>query len=323
MMRTHSRQGSRPSRRDALAACLRQVARHVGESRPQQRRDRRVGLGERIVGTIRRSIGAATRARSSSTCADAPEHARPARQPADDVERRRHVHHAGRIDAAVRGADAVEPAERGRHAHRAAGVAAQREIAGAGRGRRRRSARRAARDAARRARIERRAVMRVDAGDAVEELVADGLADDGGAGVEQLRTAAAWARAGACAASQSGLPPPVRSPAMSYMSLTAALRPASGPSAAPSSGAFRSCGTKTERARAFDIRASEFLWLRVPRYQSRILLAVPGDDAGLRQNLLEGALDVPDAVRHAGQIGMQAIDMILARSANSSYRQSK
>ena len=54
--------------------------------------------------------------------------------------------------AAVRGADAVEPAERGRDAHRAAGVGAEREIAGAGGGRRRRSARRAAGNAARRAR---------------------------------------------------------------------------------------------------------------------------------------------------------------------------
>src|SRR3982074_2721632 len=59
-------------------------------------------------------------------------------------------------------------------------------------------------------------------------------------------TAAAWVRAGACAASQSGLPPPVRDPAMSYMSLTTALSPASGPDGLPTTGAARSCGTKKE-----------------------------------------------------------------------------
>src|SRR5271166_5095944 len=68
-------------------------------------------------------------------------------------------------------------------------------------------------------------------------------------------TAAAFAAAGACAASQSGLPPPVREPAMSYMSLTAALRPASGPSFDPITGAFKSCGTKAERERTADMRA--------------------------------------------------------------------
>src|SRR4030081_2077991 len=59
-------------------------------------------------------------------------------------------------------------------------------------------------------------------------------------------TAAAWVRAGACAASQSGLPPPVREPAMSYMSLTTAPSPASGPDGSPVTGAARSCGTKKE-----------------------------------------------------------------------------
>src|SRR6202011_6043298 len=51
-----------------------------------------------------------------------------------------------------------------------------------------------------------------------------------------------------CAASHSGLPPPVRYPAMSYMSLTAAVRPAKGPAAAPATGAARSCGTNADRA---------------------------------------------------------------------------
>ena len=40
------------------------------------------------------------------------------------------------------------------------------------------------------------------------------------------------------------VPAPVREPAMSYMSLTAALRPASGPDALPATGAARSWGTK-------------------------------------------------------------------------------
>src|SRR6185437_7458356 len=42
-----------------------------------------------------------------------------------------------------------------------------------------------ARQPARRSRIDGRAIMRVDAGDAEEELVANRLADDVGAGLEQ------------------------------------------------------------------------------------------------------------------------------------------
>src|SRR5262249_15014862 len=59
--------------------------------------------------------------------------------------------------------------------------------------------------------------------------------------------------AGACASSQSGLPPPGRYPATSYMSLTAALRPASEPAPAPLRGAVKSCGTKAESDRAADM----------------------------------------------------------------------
>src|SRR5262249_33894843 len=66
-------------------------------------------------------------------------------------------------------------------------------------------------------------------------------------------TAAAVDVAGACASSQSGLPPPVRYPAKSYMSLTAALRPASEPAPAPLRGAVKSCGTKAESDRATDM----------------------------------------------------------------------
>src|SRR5262249_33897661 len=45
-------------------------------------------------------------------------------------------------------------------------------------------------------------------------------------------------------ASQVGLPAPVREPAMSYMSLTAAVRPIRGPVPLPVTGAARSWGTK-------------------------------------------------------------------------------
>ena len=137
--------------------------------------------------------------------------------------------------------------------------------------------------------LRRRAVMRVHAGDAVEEFVADGLAGDGRAGGEQLLAPTVQcAVAGVALASQSGLPPPARSPAMAYMSLTTALRPASGPLAAPLSGALRSCGTK---------KPLMLLPFCVPRYQSRIFSPLQQATPGLRQNLLEGALDVLDAVR--------------------------
>ena len=93
----------------------------------------------------RRALGFA----AEQHCADAAEHARTVGEPADGVERRRHVHAALGVDAAVGGADAVEAAERGGDAHRAAGVGAEREVAGAGGGRGGRAARRAARECGR------------------------------------------------------------------------------------------------------------------------------------------------------------------------------
>ena len=86
---------------------------------------------------------------------------------------------------------------------------------------------------------------------------------------------------GAALASQSGLPPPVRSPAMAYMSLTTALSPASGPAAAPLSGALRSCGTKKplmlllsacrDTSRGFSRRSSRRrrAWTECPRRRAR------------------------------------------------------
>ena len=119
---------------------------------------------------------------------------------------------------------------------------------------------------------------------------------------------AAACRVAVCAcASQSGLPAPVFSPAMSYMSLTAALSPASGPLAAPLSGAFRSCGTKNP------LIASR-LGSAWPRYQSRIFSplqqATPGFDrisSKVRSTCLMRC-----GLRRTGY-GCTAIDMILAR----------
>ena len=81
----------------------------------------------------------------------------------------------------------VEAAERCGDADRAAGVAAEREVAGARRRGRGRPARRTAGNAPRRAQVGRRSVMGIHAGDAEEQFIADGLADDGGAGSENLR----------------------------------------------------------------------------------------------------------------------------------------
>src|SRR5215472_3972129 len=131
-----------------------------------------------------------------------------------------------------------------------------------------------------------------------------------------LCTAAACAAAGGCAASQSGLPPPVRVPAMSYMSFTATVSPASGPCGAPAMGAGKSCGTKALRKRC-DMLSPRAL-REIPIED---LGAVPCHDALLTENLLERALHVRDAVRSAREVGWQAIAMIFARSAASSYRQ--
>ena len=89
------------------------------------------------------------------------------------------------VDAAVRRADAVEAAEARRHAHRAAGVGAERGVAQPGGHRGGRARRRAARHAAGRADVHRRAVEGVLAQDAERDLVGDGLADQRRAGIEQ------------------------------------------------------------------------------------------------------------------------------------------
>src|SRR5512134_1089913 len=96
------------------------------------------------------------------------------REIADRVVTWRHGRYALERDAAMGRPQAVKPAERGRHADRAAGIAAECEVAHLGRDRRGRAARRAAGDAIRRAGIHRLAVMGVPAEHAVEELVANG-----------------------------------------------------------------------------------------------------------------------------------------------------
>src|SRR5436190_12771986 len=92
-------------------------------------------------------------------------------------------------------------------------------------------------------------------------------------------TAAAVEVAAACASSQSGLPPPVRDPATSYMSLTAAVRPASGPAPAPFRGAVKSWGTKAASDRATDMPASLSALALLGEIPIENLGTVPSDHA--------------------------------------------
>src|SRR5215210_1478762 len=93
---------------------------------------------------------------------------------------------------------------------------------------------------------------------------------------------------------------------MSYMSLTVAVSPASGPSTAPWTGSLRSCGTNAERTAtplggiAADAGRGSGL-LQVPVEDLR---AVPAHNAGPAQQLGPQPLDVADAVRRARQVGM-------------------
>src|SRR5262245_5114857 len=116
-----------------------------------------------------------------------------------------------------------------------------------------------------------------------------------------FRMTAASASAGPCAASQSGLPPPVRIPAMSYMSFTAAVSPASGPCAAPARGSGKSCGTNALRKWCDADMLSPFALCEIPIENPG---AVPRDDACVAENLLERALHVSDVMRNARHVGM-------------------
>ena len=155
--------------------------------------------------------------------------------------------------------------------------------------RRRRAGRRAAGQAAGRARIHRRAVMRVGAGHAVEEFVAHRLAGDGGAGVEEFLHRRAVFRRGGLMRRE-----PFRIAAAGALAgdvvhvLDHAVRPASGPIAAP---VDRRLEIVRDEAAAIGLRHFGFLLVRacaeIPVENFR---AVPGHDALVRRDLLEGAL---------------------------------
>src|SRR5262249_39420010 len=116
-----------------------------------------------------------------------------------------------------------------------------------------------------------------------------------------FRIAAASASGGRCAASQSGLPPPVHMPAMSYMSFTAAVSPPSSPCAAPARGSGKSCGTNALRKWCAVDMLSPFALREIPIENPG---AVPRGDACVAEYLLERALHVSDAMRRARQVGM-------------------
>ena len=113
------------------------------------------------------------------------EQLRVARKKADRIEARRHRRRAFGGDAAEARPQAVEPGEGRRHPDRTAGIAAEREVAQFARDGRGGAAGRASGHVLRRARIDRLAVMNVGAEHAVEELIADGDAGAGRAGLEQ------------------------------------------------------------------------------------------------------------------------------------------
>src|SRR5262249_20591820 len=83
-----------------------------------------------------------------------------------------------KIDPSVSRPDPIDPTERGGQAPGSAGVTAKGEVARSRGGRRGRATRRTTRQPIRRARVDRRAVMGVGTGHAVEEFVANRLADN-------------------------------------------------------------------------------------------------------------------------------------------------
>src|SRR5262249_26499953 len=110
-----------------------------------------------------------------------------------------------------------------------------------------------------------------------------------------------WEGGGGWGASQWGLPPPVRVPAMSYMSFTATVSPASGPCTAPAMGAGKSCGTNAPRKWCDADMLSSCALGEIPIEDPG---AVPRDHAGVAENLLERALHVTDPMRNARQVGV-------------------
>ena len=116
--------------------------------------------------------------------ADPAQHRTVAREPAHGIEARRQRHDAVERNPAVRRAHAEQAAPAGGDSYRARGVAAEREVHEAARGRRGGAARRAAGDAVRRLGIARRAVVHVLAERAEGELVRDRDAGKTRAGIE-------------------------------------------------------------------------------------------------------------------------------------------
>ena len=116
---------------------------------------------------------------------DRCEPSRVAGEPADDVEGGAEREHPVHRDAAEGRTDPEDAAVARGQAHRAAAVRPEREVHEAGRDRGSRAARRAPRHPIRRGRVERRPVMAVLAGQAVRELVGEGLAREVRAGVEE------------------------------------------------------------------------------------------------------------------------------------------
>ncbi len=185
-MRKASRQGSRPSGATLFSCGAWQHVRGAREKTLHRGGDRGIDLGEGLADNDHRVDRCIDARAVEQHAADAAQHAGGGGEPSAGVERRRHQHGAGKIDAAVGRPQAVDTAQRGGHADRAAGVAAERKVAGARAGGRGRSARRAAGNPSGCAQIGGRAVMHVDAGDAEEQLVADRLADDGRAGSQDF-----------------------------------------------------------------------------------------------------------------------------------------
>ena len=114
--------------------------------------------------------------------ADAPHGLHIPRKPSDRIETRGEIDDAVGRNEAVRGSDAVDAAIACRQPHRTAAIGAERKVDEAARDRGRRSARRAAGNPSRRVRIDRRAVMRVFAVEAVSQFVGLGFADHSRAG---------------------------------------------------------------------------------------------------------------------------------------------
>ncbi len=149
--------------------------------------DRRIGAFEGVVRQHHAAEAVHGPAVPQQHVADPFQHRSIAGEPADGVEARGEARHTGQRDAAMGRAQAEHPAIARRHPHRAAAIGADGEIHQPAGNRHRRARRRAAGQAVRRARIGRRAVMRVLAGERIAELVANGASDEVGAGVEQSR----------------------------------------------------------------------------------------------------------------------------------------